>query len=45
MQLGLLPLEHLVLEILDGLLAQGLGPVGLGDLGIEAADVLPATGC
>ena len=40
MQLGLLPLEHLVLQILDGLLAQGLGPVGLGDLGIEAADVL-----
>ncbi|MNG94583.1 hypothetical protein D3C79_535950 [compost metagenome] len=39
-QLGLLPLEHLVLQILYGLLAQGLGPVGLGYLGIEAADVL-----
>ena len=40
MQLGLLPLEHFVFEILDGLLAQGLGPVGLGDLGVEPADVL-----
>ncbi|MOA16676.1 hypothetical protein D3C78_1369000 [compost metagenome] len=40
MQLGLLALEHLVLQILNRLLTQGLGPVGLGDLGVEATDVL-----
>ncbi len=40
MELGFLPLEHLVLEILDGLQTQALGPVGLGNLGVEAADVL-----
>ncbi len=40
MQLGFFALEHLVLQILDRLLAQCLGPVGFGNLGVEAADVL-----
>ncbi len=40
MKLGFLPLEHLVLQILDGLQTQALGPVGLGNLGVEATDVL-----
>ena len=40
MELSFLPLEHLVFEIFNGLQTQALGPVGLGNLGIEATDVL-----
>ncbi len=40
MKLGFFALEHFVFQILNGLQTQALGPVSLGNLGVEATDVL-----